>query len=387
MLGAVAAALVVGVAACEQRGGEQAAPADAQPLVTTAADSSVAGASAIEDPNSELPDGWETATTAAEPTTTLPPVDKVPLGRTLSQGTKGDDVLHLQERLVELGFDPGKPDGYFGPATTMAVWAFEKLVLGSKPNATIGPEDWEVLFGDVQIAPRRPNSTATHFEVYLPEQTAVLFVNNQARLVTHVSTGDNQEWCSEEAGRCGTSITPGGVFKFYRRQSDWWEGSLGKMYNPVYFNYGVAVHGMTSVPNYPASHGCVRIPMHVAEYFPDLVSKGDVVYVWDGVKEPEAYGAQPPPFDRPDPNATTTTIAPSTTVPKTTTTTKATTTAAPTTAPPTTVPPTTVAPTTVPPTTVPPTTVPPTTLAPTTAPPQTLAQSPTTVPPATTAAP
>ena len=91
------------------------------------------------------------------------------------------------------------------------------------------------------------------------------------------------------------------------------ESKLGRLYNPVYFNYGIAVHGMTSVPNYPASKGCVRIPMHIAEYFPSLVQNGDHVYVFDGVKEPEAYGAQPPPIDTVDPDAppTTTTVEPS----------------------------------------------------------------------------
>jgi lipoprotein-anchoring transpeptidase ErfK/SrfK len=31
------------------------------------------------------------------------------------------------------------------------------------------------------------------------------------------------------------------------------------MYRPNYFYAGYAVHGMTSVPAYPASHGCVRM--------------------------------------------------------------------------------------------------------------------------------
>ena len=76
------------------------------------------------------------------------------------------------------------------------------------------------------------------------------------------------------------------------------------MWNPVYFNYGIAVHGAGNVPQYPASHGCVRIPMHVGNYFPSLVAKGDQIFVFDGVKEPEAYGAQVPPFNTPDPSYT-----------------------------------------------------------------------------------
>jgi hypothetical protein len=75
----------------------------------------------------------------------------------------------------------------------------------------------------------------------------------------------------------------------------------------VYFNYGIAVHGAILVPLKPESHGCVRIPMSVARYFPALVAYGDRVYVFDGNKEPEEYGSPVPPFDKPDPNYTTTT--------------------------------------------------------------------------------
>lgn len=380
---AVGAFSLVGViAACEgQRPKIDAAasapaapPSDAAAAPDAAAPEGSA-ANPFEDPNSAEPDGWSDSTTVTAPTTTVVAVEKVALGRTLRQGMRGQDVELLQERLVELKFDPGKPDGVFGPATAQAVWAFQKLVLGAKPTGQITPESWDAIFGDVVVAPRRTKTTPTHFEVYLPEQTAVLFKDGVAVLISHISTGDNKEWCSEEVGKCGLSKTPGGVFKFYRRQADWWEGSLGRMYNPVYFNYGIAVHGMTSVPNYPASHGCIRIPMHTAKYFPDLVKRGDQVFVFDGVKEPEKYGAQPPPFDKPDPNATTTTVAPPTTQPKPTTTTSAvsgSTTTKPAATTTSKAPATTTTTTTAPP--PPDTTSPPTTAPPTTA---------TTVPPAT----
>ena len=116
------------------------------------------------------------------------------------------------------------------------------------------------------------------------------------------------------------------------------------MWNPVYFNYGIAVHGAGNVPQYPASHGCVRIPMHVGNYFPSLVAKGDQIFVFDGVKEPEEYGAQVPPFNTPDPSYTTTTSTTTTT----TTTTLPPETPAPTPPPPPPTPPPTPAATTTP---------------------------------------
>jgi hypothetical protein len=306
---------------------------------------------------------------AAQPVVTTTPdasaTAKVPLDQVLAVGSSGDAVMRLQQRLVDMAFDPGPVDGQFGPATQAAVWAYQKLVVGLAGKEVTGkvtPELWDRMQDPVTIRPLRPDASATHMEIYLPSQTAVLFADGKPRLITHVSTGTGKEWC--ENGFCSVAITPGGVYKFGRRVDGWDEGVLGELFNPVYFNYGVAVHGAYNVPLYPASHACVRIPMHTAKYFPSLVKRGDDVFVFDGKKDPEVYGAQPPPFNTKDPNATTTTQATTTTVPKTTTTVKgadATTTTVPgtttaTTASPTNAP-TTTAPTTTP-TTAPPTSSP-----------------------------
>ena len=60
---------------------------------------------------------------------TTPAVASVaPLATPLSLGSAGDDVRSLQERLTELGFQPGPADGQFGSGTQQAVWAFKKLI-------------------------------------------------------------------------------------------------------------------------------------------------------------------------------------------------------------------------------------------------------------------
>ncbi len=95
------------------------------------------------------------------------------------------------------------------------------------------------------------------------------------------------------------------------------------MWDPVYFNYGIAVHGALNVPLQPASHGCIRIPLPLSPTFQELTANGDQVFVFDGVKEPEDYGAQKPYFNRIDPDYSTTTSSTTTTttVPPSTTTT------------------------------------------------------------------
>ena len=109
-------------------------------------------------------------------------------------------------------------------------------------------------------------------KVYDPDTTAPV-------LVIHASSGSGIPWANEN--HSGSSITPIGDFAINRRIAGWRESSLniGRLYNPLYFNGGIALHGSLSVPNHPASHGCIRLPMHVAEYLPSELPDGTPVHV------------------------------------------------------------------------------------------------------------
>jgi hypothetical protein len=262
-----------------------------------------------------------TTSTTSSTTSTIPPESGV-----LKSGDKSPAVAALQRRLIELHFDPGPADGTFGQATVYAVEGFQKLA-GMRPDGRVGPEVAAALTTPPAVNPLVPNGAATRVEVDLKRQLLFLYKDGQIRLISHVSTGSGKKYCVD--GSCdNTAITPVGSFRFAWRYSGWRESRLGKLYNPVYFtSSGVAVHGALSVPTYPASHGCVRIPMHIAQYFPSLVSPGDPVYVTDGrpVGPPSTVPTGPPPTDPPttpgdDTTTTPTTAAPSTTTQPTTTT-------------------------------------------------------------------
>lgn len=286
------------------------------------------------------------ASMATSTTTTLAPgvcpdgstITCVALDRVIRLGAKGEDVKRVQQRLKDLKFDPGPIDGVYGGNTMMAVWAFQTLVVGMSRDTVVDfvtPVLWDSMRKDVSVPARRQPGSPNHVEIYLPEQVMTVFKGTELQLVTHVSTGTGVTWCEEvtidpgeegnetgiepiKEGWCGESVTPGGIYYFYNRRIGLRESKLGTMWNPVYFNYGIAIHGAMTVPKEPASHGCVRVPIFISEYFPSLVQYNDRVYVFDGLKEPEEYGSQSPPWDRPDPNyTTTTTIAPTTTVPRT----------------------------------------------------------------------
>jgi peptidoglycan hydrolase-like protein with peptidoglycan-binding domain len=260
-----------------------------------------------------------TSTTPAPTTTTTPPVATP---SELAQGSSGPPVEALQRRLTELHLDPGPADGRFGSGTFSAVLAFQQLA-GIEASGIVGPETRAALEAPPPVAPLVPGAEPDRVEVDLGRQVLLLWRGGALRLATHVSTGSGERYC--EGGRCGTAETPTGAFRFSWRYPGWRESRLGKLYNPVYFtSSGIAVHGSTSVPTYPASHGCVRIPMHIAEYFPSLVERGDAVYVVDGPGSAPAPApaapAGPPPADPPTapepppppppPPPTTTTVAP-----------------------------------------------------------------------------
>ena len=58
----------------------------------------------------------------------------------------------------------------------------------------------------------------------------------------------------------GTAITTNGTFHIYRVSDDpAYHGTLGTLYRPRFIVGGIAMHGYPNVPNYPASHGCVRV--------------------------------------------------------------------------------------------------------------------------------
>jgi hypothetical protein len=320
VLPAVVAAALLGVVVVAGLAGQLSGPDDAAPTTTQPV---VATTTTTLAP-----------TTAAAPTAAPAPAASAAsvLAHTLGKGMFGDDVKAVQQRLKDLGFEPGPIDGAFGDLTRAAVWAYEKLVLGTPRDQATGRVTdgmWQRMQAPITIAPRRPGA-GSHTEVYLPEQVVAFFADDRPVLISHMSSGTGEQWCDEvtispgeignehgtaplKKGECGVSTTPGGIYRYYRRVTGVRESALGGMWNPVYFNYGIAIHGALHVPLHPASHGCIRIPMAISETFQQLIGDRDRVYVFDGKREPEAYGAQTPRFNWNDPNystTTTTTAAP-----------------------------------------------------------------------------
>ncbi len=255
------------------------------------------------------------STTSTQPTTTtttLPPLVQPPnatlpvFSGTLGPGSNGDVVRAYQQRLADLHFDPGTIDGHYGDATTYAVQALQKL-MGAPRTGRLGIAETLTLTVFQYPPPLQPGGEPNRTEVDVTKQVITLYENYQVRLITTTSTGSGEHYCynsprvNPTQHICEVATTPSGRFTYTRFVSGWDKSPLGQLYQPYYFNGGIAVHGYSSVPTEPASHGCARVPMHIAEYFHTLVHVGDPVYVFGGTpaqilsSSPIARPAAPPP--------------------------------------------------------------------------------------------
>jgi lipoprotein-anchoring transpeptidase ErfK/SrfK len=179
----------------------------------------------------------------------------------LREGSRGSDVRALQQRLAALRYYPGTADGNFGASTLEAVWAFQEVnhlpVTGQVASRTKA-----ALVHPHAYQPHYPRQSGTRVEVNLGMGVLVLYRNHRIALVSHESSGGHYRY-----GDGAYAETPTGKFHAERFISGWHRSELGELYNPVYFVGGYAIHGDTSVPAAPVSHGCVRVPMDIAAWF------------------------------------------------------------------------------------------------------------------------
>jgi lipoprotein-anchoring transpeptidase ErfK/SrfK len=237
-------------------------------------------------------------TTTAATTTTVPavaapaPPPPPPADGRLVPGMQGDAVRALQERLVALRYDPGKVDGRYGGGLTSAVMAFQK-VNGLPRNGRATPEVLAAIAAATDPAPMLPDGGAIRVEVDFKRQVLFLWRDGALLRILPVSTGNGKKYCAE--GRCGVAVTPSGSYRIERRQQGKRKSYLGLLYDPLYFKGGYAIHGSPSVPAYPASHGCVRIPLHVSRWFYDNVPDRTPVYLIGGRNPATPLPPDPPP--------------------------------------------------------------------------------------------
>ena len=230
-----------------------------------------------------------TTTTTLPPTTTIAKIPPLTVELTpLRGGAVGEEVKLLQNRLLDLGFWLDQADGEYGWLTTQAVMAFQKTYGGVFELKNTGNADEKTIAAMTLIDTRAQGTFTSGDLVEVDKGRQVLFIIRGGKTLWtfNTSTGSGETYTEVNQKQGGTitdvAITPEGAFKVYNEYTNGWEkGQLGELYRPKYFKGGVAVHGSNSIPNYPASHGCVRLTTTAMDWIwtNDMMPKGTEVIV------------------------------------------------------------------------------------------------------------
>jgi hypothetical protein len=203
-------------------------------------------------------------------------LDKRVARRRQRQEASVEKRLEAEQRLSDLGYWTGPVDGALDPAFWHALVAFQK-VEGRKRTGLLTND--ELLALRTATRPIPQDSSHAHIEIDLDRQ--VLFLVDATGSITHilpVCTGSEKSYVDH--GQIHRAHTPRGKFKVLRKISGWRRSSLGLLYYPNYIHEGIAIHGSLAMAVYPASHGCIRIPMFAAKELSEITPVGTEVVVY-----------------------------------------------------------------------------------------------------------
>jgi peptidoglycan hydrolase-like protein with peptidoglycan-binding domain len=181
-------------------------------------------------------------------------------------GERGLKVLLLQRGLLKLGFAT-PVTGYYDSLTANAVNAFRKTNEMGRDGYATTSVFAKVARGQGAFKLRYPTSGThgKHVEFDWSRQVLVLADRGKPYRVYHTSSGKP------------STPTVFGSYSVYRQQPG--TNSHGMVYSS-YFIGGYAIHGYASVPNYAASHGCLRVPIPNAVSIYSWIDLGDPVYTY-----------------------------------------------------------------------------------------------------------
>lgn len=244
----------------------------------SAADIPTAGsASPIPPPTVYVPPPPEPTETASPTPVSLPTVIAP-----VSPGATGPTVSAFQQRLAQLTYMVGPVNGVYGSDTGFAVTAFQKVT--GLPRTGVIDGATAAALATAQIPTATYLSPPDHIEVDIARQVLLVVSGGQVTATVAVSTGSGETFYEKNSPGKHHAITPNGMFSVLWKYSGWWTSPLGHMYKPAFIDdtLGIAIHGYSSVPPQPASHGCIRVPLAFADTMAKLDPVGTTVYVFGG---------------------------------------------------------------------------------------------------------
>jgi hypothetical protein len=181
----------------------------------------------------------------------------------LHQGQCGEVVIGFKKAMRKMGYiaNSGR---CFGGKTGRGVLAYRK-VNGMTRSARAGKGLVKRAFaGKGEYEVRHPNA-GEHVEAPLSKQVLVFAKGDRPFAVYPVSSGKS------------STPTVTGHFTFIRQEPGY---NAHGMYYSFYFYGGYAVHGYESVPDYPASHGCIRTFIADQPEIYERINYGESIFVF-----------------------------------------------------------------------------------------------------------
>ena len=181
----------------------------------------------------------------------------------LHQGQCGRVVRGFKKALAKMGYVSGGGSCFNG-RTGREVLAYRK-VNGMDRSERAGEGLVKDVFGGRGGYRVRHPQAGEHAEVPLDKQVLVLAKGDKPFAIYPVSTGKP------------STPTITGHYTFYRREPGY---NAEGMYYSFYWHNGYAVHGYHEVPNYAASHGCVRTFIADQPRIYEQLNYGESIFVF-----------------------------------------------------------------------------------------------------------
>jgi hypothetical protein len=181
----------------------------------------------------------------------------------LHQGQCGDVVVGFKKAMRKMGYiaNSGR---CFGGKTGRGVLAYRKVNEMTRSSRAGKGLVQRAFGGKGGYRVRYPNA-GEHLEAPLSKQVLVFAKGDKPFAIYPVSSGKS------------STPTVTGHFEFIRTEPGY--NSHG-MYYSFYFYGGYAVHGYESVPDYPASHGCIRTFIADQPEIYERINFGEDIFIW-----------------------------------------------------------------------------------------------------------
>ncbi|HEU5252914.1 MAG TPA: L,D-transpeptidase [Solirubrobacterales bacterium] len=181
----------------------------------------------------------------------------------LHQGQCGDVVVGFKKAMRKMGYIAN--DGScFGGKTARGVLAYRKVNDMSRSMRAGAGLVKKAYSGKGGYEVRHPGA-GEHVEAPLSKQVLVFAKGDEPFAIYPISSGKS------------STPTVTGHFEFIRTEPGY--NSHG-MYYSFYFYGGYAVHGYESVPDYPASHGCLRTFIADQPEIYERIFFGEDIFIW-----------------------------------------------------------------------------------------------------------